>query len=270
VKFLKLLILLLLLEVMLYLLTYIVLPYEWLYAGFAIATFFVVLLILYADKILLFILGARQSVETLHSGFFQRVRHLSFKLGVPTPRAYVYKGKVSRIFALNSRGDLSLVFEYKLIEQLNDNELDSLICYLLLTNKCGGARRRTISYLFSSLFIKFLYFTKDTMNRLFRKKELSRAATLIVGLVIRPFITSAFQLSFSKKEVQRIKQELALHMNDLHFLRSAITKLSYRSFNRDMVGNTLLSFCFKDYGETEKFVDIFEVFPSIESGIVNI
>ncbi len=253
-----------------YAIVYIVSPYSLVVSLYTPLAILITLLFLFADKVLLSLLAARETVESLHTTFFQRVKHISFKLGVETPRVYIYKGRVSRIFTLVSRRNLSLVFEYKLLKHLNDQELDALITYMLGTYKVGGGRRRTLAYFVSSVCIKTLYETKEFFSKFLKNEEIVKAIAFLQGLVIKPVVELMFDISFTKSEIRKVDNFLTNELRDPHFLRSALTKLSYRKFNRDLLGNTLISFLLDTEQEEIKFVDIFEVFPSIESGLRNL
>jgi hypothetical protein len=250
-----------------YCLNYLFFPYGWLDVSLSISFGFITLVFLFSDKILLTMLGARETVESLHTSFFQRVKHLSFKIGVQTPKVYIYKGKVSRIFTLVSRKQLSLVFEYKLIEHLNTHELDALVSYMLASYKAGGGRRRTFSYLVSSFCIKSLYEFKALVFKVIPNKDFSNAVGFITGLCLKPLVELMFFLSFTKSEMRRIDNTLSTELPDIHFLRSALTKLSYRNFNKDLLGKTIFDFVVNSQSVQTKFVDIFEVFPTVITGL---
>jgi hypothetical protein len=67
--------------------------------------------------------------------------------------------------------------------------------------------------------------------------------------------------------MRRIDNTLSTELPDIHFLRSALTKLSYRNFNKDLLGKTIFDFVVNSQSVQTKFVDIFEVFPTVITGL---
>lgn len=248
-------------------LAYVLLPYEVLGVFYIVFALFYLVIILFADKILMAMLGARESVESTNSLFFQKVKNISFQLGVKTPRVFSYRGNVSRIFALKSRNEISLVFESRILSTLNINEQEALIAYMLLSEKVGGARRRAFVYLMSSFLISFLYSTKSRLQRWIKNVYIVNSIVFILATIVRPFIEEMFSMAFTKKEKGKVQLLLDIHLKDLEYLKSALTKISYRSFNQDLLEKTVLNFLITQEAKAdrEKFIDIFEVFPSLES-----
>ncbi|MBL7664146.1 MAG: hypothetical protein JNM93_03350 [Bacteriovoracaceae bacterium] len=245
---------------------YILFPYEWRLVILALLCLGGIGVIFYADKILLALLRSREVIDTIEHSFFQRIKNVAFKLGTPSPRVFAYRGNVSRIFALQSRKDISLVFEAKILSKLSPEEQTALITYMLLTLRAGGAKRRTLVYAISSMLINSLYFLRDKLTTWMKINFVSNALVFLYALIVRPIVISLFSIAFTKKEKRKIKALLATHLTDSEMLNSAMTKISYRTFNEDLIENTLINFLNQkpSDGKIKRYVDIFEVFPVLE------
>lgn len=128
---------------------------------FVLASWFMAFTILYLflDKIILYIIGAREIIDSDYQTLFQYIKSASYQNFESTPKVYVYSGFSLKAFVLSSRNEWSIVLDRKLMEQLNSEQIKYLINYLVKFNKTSIPWRQTKSLGLNCFSIMLIYFT---------------------------------------------------------------------------------------------------------------
>ncbi len=223
-----------------------------------------ILTLVYSDRIVLNVLKSREVFLGPGTVFLQKVKHLSYKFGIPTPQVYLYKGRLSRAFALQSRSHMTLVFEEKILKDLNSDELDALIIYMLSVHQIGGGLKRTFSYLVCAMCVRTLHMIQSVLQKIIKNPPIVQSLLFIVSLGLRPIMQLMIKMAYSNKEVERLNRFLENELHQNHNLGSVITKLSYKNINRDLLDNSLLNLIVKEEFFRIDLPVIFETFPEIK------
>ncbi len=181
---------------------------------------------LYADKAILFFLGAREVTGGDQPQFYNAALQEAYKLGVPLPKTYIYEGNFERGFVLQNKKNVSLIISRSFLKKVKDFELSGMCFALLLQVKNRQARKRTrvlylvggVSWLvnsvcsFTSGFIPF--------------KEIRNSIEWIFTYFLYPFLEIIFRLTLGESYFRVLDEDLAKYPDDYRALKLAVLKFN--------------------------------------------
>lgn len=173
-----------------------------------IAMLMLVLLVLvvwnYADKAILYFLGAREIMSSDEPNFFQEATQQAYKLSIKTPSLYFYNGLFERAFVLQNGEDVSLVLSRSLLDRAGKNEL-SVICFsLLLQVKKRMAPARTKSMLILGLMTWLVHGLGSIVAILIPSKNFKESVFLLLNFFLHPWLRLNFKLLIGERYFKRL------------------------------------------------------------------
>lgn len=218
---------------------------------------FILILVLtfgYADKAILFYLGAREVTGRDESYFFEAAAQESYKLAVPVPQLYFYNGSLERGFVLQNKRSVSLVLDRTLLEHAQAAELSAICFELLLQVKKGMAPKRT-----KVMFIVgFLSWICHGFGRLIANlipiKEVNRALGWVFTYFLHPWLDLIFQLLLSRNYFKRLETHLSEYPGENETLRRVGLKLRKPSEIYSLPSKKLMEF--SSMGRSRHFQNI--------------
>jgi hypothetical protein len=112
---------------------------------------------LYLDKLILYLIGAREIIDSDYQTLFQYIKSSSYQNFESYPKVYVYSGFLMKAFVLNSRDEWTIVMDRKLMETLSSEQIKYLINYLVRYKKTNVPWRQTKSMGLNAFFILGIY-----------------------------------------------------------------------------------------------------------------
>jgi hypothetical protein len=153
------------------------------------------LIFLYADKIILFLMEAREIIESDAHDLFMSLKNICFKHAVETPKVFIYSGEMPKFFYLQSRGINTLVIEREVYDHLNVQEYRALTKFCMALKKDNSCWFLTKGIVLSSLALQSVYFIAK-MVRALRFPGVASHFIKVVGLVfIKPYLDIIEKLS---------------------------------------------------------------------------
>jgi len=143
----------------------------------------------YIDKFLLVLLNAREVIDTDAQLLFQYIKNEAYKTYENVPKIYLYTGFQQNCFVFQSRREWTVVIERRLLDNLNKDQVESLVQFLFAFKQTKKAWYQTkamgiTTFVYSSIywFLKYMLFLKED-SKLFKL-----LAVFAVGMC-SPFIT---------------------------------------------------------------------------------
>lgn len=188
----------------------------WLFlSGLFLVTALLLLVILalvvwnYADKAILYFLGAREIMSSDEPNFFQEATQQAYKLAIKTPSLYFYNGLFERAFVLQNGEDVALVLSRSLLDRVGKNEL-SVICFsLLLQVKKKMAPTRTKAMLVLGLMTWLVHGLGSVVAILIPSKNIKEAVFLILNFFLHPWLRFNFKLLIGQRYFKKLGNYLA-------------------------------------------------------------
>lgn len=194
-------------------------------AGLILA-FFIMVVLFYADKSVLFFLGAREVKSTAAVDFSQAAVQQAYKLGVPVPGLYFYDGAFERAFILENRRSLSLVLSKQVLSSSNPEDLEAICFELLIQARDGLASKRTRLMFMVGFFSWLTHSILRIVLRPFRSRDASVAGNLVVNYFLYPWTDLLFRLCLGKGYYKRLQNSLKAYPREWELLKRVGLKLN--------------------------------------------
>lgn len=146
---------------------------------------------LYLDKLILFILGAREIIDQDSQELFQHLKNESYKNFSSFPKIYLYPGNSLKCFVLESRNEWSIVLDRKLKDKVSAEQERDLARFLMSFHRKGVAWRLTKSYGLCALILSLNHIL---WTKIFWMQEGSRTykvSNFVALALLKPFFEAA-------------------------------------------------------------------------------
>jgi len=223
-----------------------------LYTSLVVWISFWFLLFTFSDKFILLFLGAREIIDADHWQFFQALNSEIYRSFEKIPKVYLYSGLGEKCFVLESRSEWSIVLDRNLLSSLSDEQIQSLVKYLVKFKKQGNVLLQTKGMGLTSVVIRSIYWLSGLMA--FSRDSNFFKTLVFIGLVlIKPIIDFLLIISKSKKRIECGE-----------CLRSIFFQIDQSEHNKTFI-EFMLYHLEKDINLKELLVDYLEQFPVIEN-----
>lgn len=194
-------------------------------AGLIFATYLVIL-VGYADKAVLFFLGAREVKSGDEPHFFKASAHEAYKLRVKQPVLYFYNGTQDRAFALENRSHVSLVVSRQVLDTATASDLEAICFELLLQVQRGLAPKRTRTMFLLGMITWCAHALTSVLLKVFRSREVASVASLFFNYFLYPWIDLLFRLFLGNKYFKKLRVLLREYPTEWENLQLVGRKLS--------------------------------------------
>lgn len=140
------------------------------------------------DKLVLMQIKAREVVDTDQQLLFQCMKNEAYKTGSTTPKVYLYSGQSLKCFVLQSRNEWSIVFDRRLINEMDEIQLRSLITYLYKFKNSPLCLIQTKVLGIFSLFFGFVYWLLGNVFFLNEQSILYKVLAIFIFMLMKPLI----------------------------------------------------------------------------------
>lgn len=178
------------------------------FLGLLFWLFCVVITVGYADKTILFFLGAREVKSGDEADFHSAAIQEAYKLAVPQPQVYFYNGALERAFVLQNNKSISLVLSKELLEICTKEELSAICFELLIQVKKNLASKRTKVMFIVGLTSWFSHSLIDLFLRLLPFKEIRQALNWFMYYMLNPWLELIFKFTLGEKYFRKLEQVL--------------------------------------------------------------
>lgn len=198
------------------------------------------LILVYADKIFLVTLRAREVVEEEAEEIYSIVNSISYRFSEKKPRIYVYSGFAHRAFSLESRNEWTLLFDREILNQANYDQVESLIMFLyeLKTSKESWLMTKFLG------FVSAMILLVDKVSYLisFKKPNAFRVIRALLSFFLKPIFGFLTWLHFSSKKYKVSKpiEPILFKAKDLASEMTYSSFLFYQ-FNSDIKIDRLMT-----------------------------
>lgn len=181
----------------------------------------------YADKTILYFLGAREIMSSDEPNFFQEATQQAYKLSIKTPSLYFYNGLFERAFVLQNGDDISLVLSRSLLDRAGKNEL-SIICFsLLLQVKKKMVPARTKSMLIMGIQTWMVHAFGSVLAILIPFKNLKETIFLLLNYFLHPWLRLNFHILIGDRYFKKLNQHLSAFPNEFNELSQFYLKIRH-------------------------------------------
>jgi hypothetical protein len=162
----------------------------------------------YIDKMVLFLLGAREVRSSDEKDFFEAASHEAYKLSVSMPRLYFYNGLLERAFILQHRNEISIVLNKGLLAKFTSEELKAICFELLLQVKKGMASKRTKSMFLLGFLSWSMHSIMGLLMLMIPSRNLRKSLDLSLNFFLHPFLELLFKFIISESYFKKLSQLL--------------------------------------------------------------
>lgn len=154
----------------------------------------------YADKLILLSLGAREIIDADNQELFQSIKSQTYRHHEKMPRVYLYSGHRVKSFVLEKFGSWSIVLDRSLIKNLDKEQVEALVIYIIEYKKKGYGKIQTIGMGVLALMLRSLYWFWDQFN-FGNESKFHKVGIFISLILIKPLIEFILRLSKVNKKV---------------------------------------------------------------------
>lgn len=241
---------------------------------FAYAFFYSFLNILFGDRFLLWLTGAKKIDRSKYEDVYRMVENLSIAAGLPkTPEVYLIEIKDMNAFAIGSLGEnYKVVLTKGIIENLEKNELEGVIAHEIshIKNKDTKIMTRAV-LLAGAISIIAEIFLRSLGSNSRNKGGSFILLVIILASILAPIFASLVQFAISRKREFIADSSAALLTRDPLSLASALEKVSKSSQQNLQNVQQIAALCivspFKDKGFINKINNLFSTHPPVEERI---
>ena len=214
-------------------------------------------LYIFLDKVILYIIGAREIIDSDYQTLFQFIKSASYQNFETTPKVYVYSGFSLKAFVLSSRNEWSIVLDRKLMEQLSSEQIKYLINYLVKFNKTSVPWRQTKSIGLNCFSIMVIYFILRKVFFLDSNSYPFKVLSFFTLILLKPlFELISFVGRLGGKKIQcHYSLESIININ-----KDILVPISFSSYAFSHIQNQIQT--------KEMLVKFIETMPVLESGLV--
>lgn len=241
---------------------------------FAYAFFYSFLNILFGDRFLLWLTGAKKIDRSKYEDVYRMVENLSITAGLPkTPEVYLIEIKDMNAFAIGSLGEnYKVVLTKGIIENLEKNELEGVIAHEIshIKNKDTKIMTRAV-LLAGAISIIAEIFLRSLGSNSRNKGGSFILLVIILASILAPIFASLVQFAISRKREFIADSSAALLTRDPLSLASALEKVSKSSQQNLQNVQQIAALCivspFKEKGFINKINNLFSTHPPVEERI---
>jgi hypothetical protein len=197
--------LLLLINLILMLILWVTLSGALLWLAVGVFVVYLVILVGYADKAVLFFLGAREVKSNDEPDFLKASAQEAYKLRVRPPVLYFYNGSRDRAFALENRSHVSLVFSRQVLDTASASDLEAICFELLLQVSRGLAPKRTRMMFLLGMITWCAHAFTSLLTKIFKSREINTGASLFLNYFLYPWIEFLFRLFLGNKYFKKLR-----------------------------------------------------------------
>jgi len=213
-------------------------------------------LYLYLDKLILYLIGAREIIDSDYQTLFQYIKSASYQNFETTPKVYVYSGFLMKAFVLNSRGEWSIVLDRKLMDTLSSEQIKYLIEYLVVFKKTNIPWRQTKSLGLNSFFILIIYSIFKKLFFLNSNSYAFKILSFFTLILLKPL----FELvGWTSKSSHKLDCHYSLE-SIVNINKEMSVPLSFSAYAFSHIQNSI--------NPNEMLVRLIESVPTLESGVV--
>lgn len=243
---------------------------------FAYAFFYSFLNILFGDRFLLWLTGAKKIDMSKYEDVYRMVENLSITAGLPkTPEVYLIEIKDMNAFAIGSLGEnYKVVLTKGIIENLEKNELEGVIAHEISHIKNKDTKIMTRAVLLAgaiSIIAEILARASINSSDSDNKGGLIVLLVIILASILAPIFASLVQFAISRKREFIADSSAALLTRDPLSLASALEKVSKSSQQNLQNVQQIAALCivspFKEKGFINKINNLFSTHPPVEERI---
>lgn len=184
-----------------------------------------VITIVYPDKMLLILLGARAVHLSGEKEFFEAASQEAYKLSVPIPDLYFYNGTLERAFIFQGSRGSSIVINKRLLERASRDELNAICFGFLLQVKKNMASKRT-RVMFILGFLTWLAHTLTSIFiKIFPAEDVKKSINWFVNYLINPMNDLIFRLIIGKQYFNKLQNLLNEYVLEKELLERLGLKL---------------------------------------------
>lgn len=168
-----------------------------------LALLFAILLVIfwYADKLILLSLGAREIIDADNQALFQSIKSQTYRYHIKMPRVYLYSGHRVKTFVLEKFGSWSVVLDRSLIKNLDKEQIESLVAYIMAYKKNGYGKIQTIGMGILSMILRSTYWFWEQFN-FENNSKFHKIGIFVTLILIKPLIEFILRLSKVKTKVR--------------------------------------------------------------------
>lgn len=153
----------------------------------------------YADKFILFFLGAREIINADHQTFFRVVKSSVFNSFEVMPKVYLYSGNYKKAFVFDAGGRWSIAIDRKLLNSANEEELKALVEFLIATKKGGKAWLQTKCMGIIGTMLKLNVAVASFLLKWTNRKRLINTMIFLSLMFMKPVVELIRFLNYSGK-----------------------------------------------------------------------
>lgn len=159
-----------------------------------------IIVFIYTDKFILLSLGAREIIDSDNQPLFQALKAQTYRFHEKTPRVYLYSGHRLKCFVLDAISGWSIVLDRNLIKDLDQEQIQSLITYLIDYKKSGFGKIQTIGMGVMSIILRGVYWIweKIAINT---ETKLHKIGVFISLVLIKPLFELVLKISKVHKKI---------------------------------------------------------------------
>lgn len=162
----------------------------------------------YADKAILYFLGAREIMSNDEPTFYKEATQQAYKLAVNNPGLYFYNGSFERAFVLQNGDNISLVLSRSLLERAGKDELAAICFALLLQVKKNMASSRTKGMLILCMSSWIVHGFGSILGKLIPFKHAKEVINLLANYFLHPWLRINFHLLIGTRYFKKLFQYL--------------------------------------------------------------
>lgn len=208
-------------------------------------------LLIYADKVILFTLKAREVIEADYESFFQAMKRESYHRFSTTPKLYLYSGNIRKCFLLEARGQMSFVLDRQMIDEMNNEEILELVSFLIEIKKDKSYWLQTKGMAINSVVAFLIYKTSHSLS--FGRAKETKLFTFLGFTLFKPLMEIIEWLTKSKQKKTASEALKTLYFKSQHGI--TIKTLS------EYIGIHLE----EDSQNKDFLVEYLETFPTLEN-----
>jgi hypothetical protein len=159
------------------------------------------LLYTYLDKILLMFINAREVIDTDEQLLFQNVKNVSYKTYEKRPCVYLYSGQKLNCFVFESRNEWAIVIERRLLDKLDNSQLESLVSFLYEYKKNNSAWYQTKAMGICALIYSNVYWILGNLLFLDPSSKLFKTLSVFTLAMLRPLTGPIESFAKNNKEI---------------------------------------------------------------------
>jgi hypothetical protein len=155
----------------------------------------------YLDKVLLMFINAREVIDTDKQLLFQNVKNVSYKTYEKLPCVYLYSGQKLNCFVFESRNEWAIVLERRLLDKLDNEQLESLVSFLYEYKKNNTAWYQTKAMGICALVYSTVYWTLKNLLFLNPNSKMFKTLSVFTLAMLRPLTGPIENFARNNKEI---------------------------------------------------------------------